>query len=105
VEAAMLVDRRSQQSCFPVELKRCHSYSGKMTLTLPDMPSFSEADLRLELACSLYARGLVGKVKGAEIADVDFFTFQGALGERHIVSYTSEMLQEDLQTLVELRKR
>jgi predicted HTH domain antitoxin len=76
-----------------------------MTLILPDVPNLNEADLRLELACSLYARGLVGKVKGAEIADVDFFSFQGALGERGIPSYTSEMLQEDLRTLEELRTK
>ena len=76
-----------------------------MTLILPDQPglsALSEAELRLELACALYSRGKIGKVAGAELAGVDFFTFQGALGERGIASYTTEMLQQDVQALREL---
>jgi predicted HTH domain antitoxin len=72
-----------------------------MTLELPDQDTtgFTPAELRLELACALYARGLVGKVRGAHIAGVDFFEFQRALGERHIASSTSEMLHRDLESL------
>jgi len=75
-----------------------------MTLELPDAETkdFTPAELRLELACALYARGRVGKVRGAEIAGVDFFTFQGALGERGIPMYTMEMLQEDMEALKKL---
>ncbi len=32
----------------------------------------SEAELRLELACALFAQGKIGKVGGAELAGVDF---------------------------------
>ena len=42
-----------------------------MTLTLPDMPEtagLSADQLRLELACALYAHGLIGKVRAAELA-------------------------------------
>jgi predicted HTH domain antitoxin len=65
-----------------------------MTLDLPDDPvlrEFSPEALRLELACALYARGRIGKFRGAELAGVDFFAFQGALGERGIFSSSEEM--------------
>jgi predicted HTH domain antitoxin len=73
-----------------------------MTLELPDTPTMrklSPEDLRLELACALYARGKIGKVGGAELAGVDFFAFQGALGERRIESYTQEMLDQDVAAM------
>jgi predicted HTH domain antitoxin len=76
-----------------------------MTITLPDIPdapSLSPAEVRLELACALYARGRIGKVTAAEYAGVDFFTFQRALGERGISTYTDEALANDLQSLKEL---
>lgn len=76
-----------------------------MTLTLPDIPATagrSEAELRLELACALYAQGKVNRVAGAELAGVDFFTFQGALGDRDIAIYTGEMLDEDMAALKKL---
>ena len=65
-----------------------------MTLELPDVEtnSFTPEELRLELACALYARGRIGKVRGAEIAGVDFFSFQRALGERGIPIYSGKML-------------
>lgn len=75
-----------------------------MILDLPDAEtrSFTPEELRLELACALFARGRVGKVRGAEIAGVDFFSFQRALGERGIPTYTVEMLHEDMDTLKKL---
>ena len=75
-----------------------------MVLELPDaeMKDFTPSELKLELACALYARGRVGKVRGAEIAGVDFFTFQGALCERGIPMYTLEMLREDTEALKKL---
>jgi hypothetical protein len=36
---------------------------------------------------------------GSELAGVDFFTFQQALSERAIESYTPAMLDEDMVTL------
>jgi predicted HTH domain antitoxin len=73
-----------------------------MTLELPDTPATRDLtpdELRLELACALYARGRIGKAGGAELAGVDFFTFQQALGDRAIESYTPAMLDEDVATL------
>ena len=73
-----------------------------MTIDLPDIEgveAFSPAELRLELACALYERGRIGKVAGAELAGVNFFDFQRALGERGISSTSTEMLEADLVTL------
>jgi hypothetical protein len=50
-----------------------------MTLVLPDTLStdrLSEQDFKLELACALYARGKIGKLTGAELAGIDFFSFR-----------------------------
>jgi len=55
--------------------------------------------LRLELACALYAQGKVTKVSGAELAGVDFFAFQKALGERRISTYTVEDLHGELEAM------
>ena len=73
-----------------------------MTITLPDIPTAPElapAEVRLELGCALYARGRVGKIGAAELAGVDFLTFQRALEERSIRLYSEQMLADDLQTL------
>ena len=79
-----------------------------MTITLPDLPEtaqLSSDEMRLELACALYARGRLGKVVAAEMAGVDIFTFQNALHDRGIPLYTEPMLGTDLQTLKELFPR
>lgn len=75
-----------------------------MIRDLPDAETkdFTPDELRLELACALYARGRVGKVRGAEIAGIDFFSFQRALAERGIPSYDVEMLQQDMHALKKL---
>ena len=76
-----------------------------MTIEMPDLPApaqFTPEELRLELACALYARGRIGKIAGATMAGVDFFTFQRALGERQIESYTEGMLADDVETLGKL---
>ena len=73
-----------------------------MTITLPDIPEapdLSADEVRIELACALYARRRVGKIAAAELAGVDFFTFQGALAEHGIPLYTEQMLADDLQVL------
>ncbi len=73
-----------------------------MNLTLPDVPitrQMGDAQLRLELACGLYAQGKVTKVSGAELAGVDFFAFQKALGERRISTCTVEDLHDDVRAL------
>ena len=73
-----------------------------MTITLPDLPETAKLgadELRLELACALYVRGRIGKIAAAEMAGVDFFTFQQALQERGIRLYTEQMLADDMRTL------
>ena len=73
-----------------------------MILELPDneaTANLSPGEARLELACALYARGRFGKVAGGELAGVDFFTFQRALGERGISTTTDPMLSDDIQSL------
>jgi predicted HTH domain antitoxin len=75
-----------------------------MTLTLPDQPmpsGMTPEELRLELACALYARGKLTKVRGADFAGVDFFTFQQALKERRISTYSIEDLNREVETLNE----
>jgi predicted HTH domain antitoxin len=70
-----------------------------MTLRLPDTPVFEEAELRLELACALYIRGKLGKVRAAEFAAVSFFEFQQALADRGISSYNEELVREDFENI------
>ena len=73
-----------------------------MTLELPDTPATRDLapdELRLDLACALFARGRIGKMGGSELAGVNFFAFQQALSERAIESYTPAMLDEDMVTL------
>jgi predicted HTH domain antitoxin len=69
---------------------------------LSDGGRFTSEELRLELACALFARGRIGKIEGAALAGVDFFRFQQALCERQIPAYTEEMLADDLVTLNKL---
>jgi predicted HTH domain antitoxin len=76
-----------------------------MTIEVPDLPAtaqISQEELRLELACALYARGRIGKVEGSHLAGVDFFSFQNALGLRQIPQYTEKMLAEDVASLKKL---
>ena len=75
-----------------------------MTIELPDLPAserLTPEEVRLELACALYARGRLGKVAATEMAGVDFFTFQRALSERGVPLYTPQMLAADIQSLNE----
>ena len=76
-----------------------------MTIELPAFSNggrFTPEELRLELACALYARGRVRKIEGAEMAGVDFFVFQQSLGDRQIPVYTDEMLAGDVAALKKL---
>ena len=73
-----------------------------MTWTLPDDPALgqvSEEQLRLGLACGLYASGQVSRNVAARIAGLDRLAFDEALFERNIASYTPDMLAQDLQAL------
>ena len=61
---------------------------------MPDLPAterFTPDELRLELACALFARRKITSVTGARMAGVDLsHTFQRALGERGIEIVTRE---------------
>jgi predicted HTH domain antitoxin len=73
-----------------------------MTLELAEIETtnLTPAELRLELACALYARGRVSAVTGSHLADLDLISFQGALKERGIPSnYSVDDLQNDLDAL------
>lgn len=75
-----------------------------MTIELPDVPTadrLTPDEIRLELACALYARGRIGKVAATQMAGVDFFAFQRALSERRVPLYTEQMLASDIQSLNE----
>lgn len=72
-----------------------------MTIELPNVPAAGQLipdEIRLELACALYARGRIGQVAATQMAGVDFFTFQRALSERRIPLYTEQMLASDIQS-------
>ena len=80
---------------------RCEppAYLHAMTITLPDDPALrhlDEAQLRLDLACGMFAAGRVSRGVCARIAGLDRAAFDEALFVRHIPSYTSEMLDQDL---------
>lgn len=75
-----------------------------MTIELPDGPAgerLTPKEVRLELACALYARGRLGNVAATAMAGVDFFTFQRALSERGVPLYTQPMLASDIESLNE----
>jgi predicted HTH domain antitoxin len=79
-----------------------------MTLTLPDDPAlaeFSESDIRLDLACALYAAGRISRAVAARMAGMDRLAFDTELYQRRIPSYTEEMLEEDMATLSKLFPR
>lgn len=77
-----------------------------LTLQLPDQPGCEQIrpeEARIDLACSMFARGAVSKLAAAALAGLDFFRFQTALAERHISSYTEEMLDEDMRNLAAVK--
>jgi len=79
-----------------------------MNLELPDSPAvqaISAADLRLELACALYARGRVSAITGAHMAGVDLFSFQHALADRAITRVSEAAFARDLAALETLPVR
>jgi predicted HTH domain antitoxin len=73
-----------------------------MILILPDDPALadlSEADIRLDLACALFAAGRVSRPVAARMAGLDRCEFDQELVRRRIPSYTEEMLDDDVATL------
>ena len=79
-----------------------------MILTLPDDPALAEiaeSDIRLDLACALYAAGRISRVVAARMAGMERLAFDDELYQRRIPSYTEEMLEEDMATLSKLFPR
>jgi predicted HTH domain antitoxin len=74
-------------------------YLFNMTLTLPDDPAlaaFSPEQLRIELACALFAAGQVSRSVAARIAGMDRLEFDEELFRRRVPSYTEDMLMQDM---------
>jgi len=71
-------------------------------LRLP--PRNLEQELKKELAVHLYAEGLLPQASACRLAGMNRLAFAQLLGERQIpVRYTSEDLDQDLQTLRDLK--
>ena len=62
----------------------------------------SPGELRIELACARFARGKLGKARGAEVPGVELISFHRALGARQMESYTVAVLESDLRNLRKL---
>jgi predicted HTH domain antitoxin len=76
-----------------------------VTLELPDIEhtEMTAAEVRLELACALYARGKITAVTGSHLAGVDLISFQAALKERAIPrNYSLDDLHDDMDALKKL---
>lgn len=79
-----------------------------MTITLPDDPALlrlDEAQLRLDLACGLFAAGRVSRSVCARIAGLGSFEFDDELFRRKIPSFTEEMLEQDLAALDRMHRQ
>jgi len=73
-----------------------------MILTLPDDPALAdmtESDIRLDLACALFAAGRVSRTVACRIAGLERFVFDQELIRRRIPSYTDDMLDDDIANL------
>ncbi len=78
-----------------------------MTITLSDDPALlhrDEAELKLDLACGLFAAGRVSRSVCARIAGLTSFEFDEELFRRKIPSFTEEMLEQDLAALERLHR-
>ena len=82
-------------------------YRGRVTITLPDDPALMHLDenqLRIDIACSLFAAGRISRSVAARIAGLDALPFDEELFRRKIPSYTSEMLDQDLEAWREMSR-
>ncbi len=57
-----------------------------MTLTLPDFPPLREDEVRLELACALYASRKLARGSAAQVAGVGAEAFEKELHRRGITN-------------------
>ena len=73
-----------------------------MILTLRDDPALadmSESDIRLDLACALFAAGRISRVVACRIAGMERLPFDQEFIRRRIPSVTEEMLDDDIANL------
>jgi predicted HTH domain antitoxin len=78
-----------------------------MTVTLPEnipaLQKMTEAELKQELALSLYAGRRLTLVQAADLAGMNFFDFQGLLRDRRVPQHYDENdLEKDLLVLREI---
>ena len=79
-----------------------------MILTLPDDPALadmSEADIRLDLACAMFAAGRTSRAVACRIAGIERLAFDQELIRRRIPSFTDEMLDDEIANLREIFPR
>ena len=73
-----------------------------MTFTLPDDPAlqdFTETEIRLDLACALFAAGRISRPIAARMAGLERHEMDAELLRRKVSGFTQETLDEDLATL------
>ena len=80
-----------------------------MTITLPDEPGlalFGEDQLRLELACAMYASRSIAKTLAARLAGLEHDAFEAELHARGISNgYQPSDLDADLAVMERLLKQ
>lgn len=79
-----------------------------MTITLPDDPALlhlDEAQLKIDLACGLFAAGRISRGVAARIAGMDSLPFDEELFRRKIPTFTEEMFEQDLASLERLHRQ
>ena len=78
-----------------------------MTITLPEnipaLQKMSEADVKRELALSLYSARSITLIQAADLSSMNFFDFQSLLRDRQISQHYDESdFEKDLLVLREL---
>ena len=76
-----------------------------MTVTLPDDPALlrlDEGQLKLEIACALFASGRVSRGVARRIAGLDSLAFDEELFRRKIPTWTVEMFEQDMAAVERL---
>ncbi|MES2593696.1 MAG: UPF0175 family protein [Verrucomicrobiota bacterium] len=77
-----------------------------MTLTLPDIPTLKEDDMRLELACALYASRKLARGLAAKLAGMESDAFERELQQRGISNgCQANDLAEEMAALNQLLAR
>ena len=78
-----------------------------MTVTLPDDPALlrlDEGQLKLEIACALFAWGRVSRGVARRVAGLDSLAFDEELFRRKIPTWTVEMFEQDMAAWESMRR-